>query len=119
VSYGYDANGNMTSRGGATIGWSSYNLPTAINAPGGYSAQFAYAPDRSRWRQVSTYAGGTETTIYVGQLLEKLTTPARTHWKHRIPADSTACRAGIPRHAGPPFHGKPGRLRADRATPLP
>ncbi len=88
VSYGYDANGNMTSRGGATIGWSSYNLPTTINAPGGYSAQFAYAPDRSRWRQVSTYAGGTETTIYVGGLLEKLTTPARTHWKHLIATPS-------------------------------
>src|SRR5690606_4572693 len=82
TSYGYDANGNMTSRGGATIGWSSYNRPTLINAPGGYSAQFAYAPDRSRWRQVSTYAGGTETTIYVGGVLEKLTTPVRTHWKH-------------------------------------
>jgi len=34
VSDGYDANGNMTSRGGATIAWSSYNLPTVINAPG-------------------------------------------------------------------------------------
>lgn len=88
VSYGYDANGNMTSRGSATIGWSSYNLPTSINAPGGYSAQFAYAPDRSRWRQVSSYAGGTETTIYVGQLLEKLTTPVRTHWKHLIATPS-------------------------------
>jgi len=88
TSYGYDANGNMTSRGGATIGWSSYNLPTSINAPGGYSAQFAYAPDRSRWRQVSSYAGGTETTIYVGGVLEKLTTPVRTHWKHLIATPS-------------------------------
>ena len=31
-------------------------------------------------------------------------------------ADSTACRAGIPRHAGPPFRGKPGRVRGDRTT---
>ena len=88
TSYGYDANGNMTSRGGATISWSSYNLPTVINAPGGYSAQFAYAPDRSRWRQVSSYAGGTETTVYVGGLLEKLSTALRTHWKHLIPTPS-------------------------------
>jgi RHS repeat-associated protein len=88
TSYGYDANGNMTSRGGAAIAWSSYNLPISINSPGGYSAQFAYAPDRSRWRQVSTYAGGTETTIYVGGLLEKLTTATRTHWKHLIATPS-------------------------------
>jgi RHS repeat-associated protein len=59
-----------------------------LNDPGGYSAQFAYAPDRSRWRQVSSYAGGTETTLYVGGLLEKLTTATRTHWKHRIATPS-------------------------------
>ena len=31
-------------------------------------------------------------------------------------ADSTACRAIIPRQAGPPFHGKPGRLGRGRTT---
>src|SRR5690606_26992403 len=71
-----------------TIGWTSYNLPAVVNDAGGYSAQFAYAPDRSRWRQVSSYAGGTETTIYVGGLLEKLTTASRTHWKHLVPTPS-------------------------------
>ena len=31
---------------------------------------------------------------------------------HSMPGqDSTRCRAGIPRHAGPVFHGKPGRVR--------
>ena len=88
TSYGYDANGNLTSRAGATIAWSSYNLPTTINAPNGTSAQFAYTPDRARWRQISAYAGGTETTIYVGGLLEKLTTSAGTRWKHLIPTPS-------------------------------
>ncbi len=48
----------------------------------------SYAPDRSRWKQISTYAGGSETTIYVGGLLEKLTTPTRAHWKHLIPTPS-------------------------------
>ena len=88
ASYGYDANGNLNSRGGATVTWSSYNLPTSIGDPSGYSAQFYYAPDRSRWKQVSSYAGGNETTIYVGGLLEKLTTATRTHWKHLIPTPS-------------------------------
>jgi RHS repeat-associated protein len=88
ASYGYDGNGNLTSRSGATVSWSSYNLPTYIADPNGYSAQFWYAPDRSRWKQVSSYSGGTETTLYVGGLLEKLTTATRTHWKHLIATPS-------------------------------
>jgi RHS repeat-associated protein len=87
-SYTYDGNGNLISRGGATVTWSSYNLPTYLADPNGYSAQFWYAPDRSRWKQVSSYAGGTETTLYVGGLLEKLTTATRTHWKHLIATPS-------------------------------
>ena len=50
----------------------------------GFNAFFAYAPDRSRWRQVSGYSGGNETTTYVGGLMEILTTNVRTNWKHRI-----------------------------------
>ena len=88
TTYGYDANGNLTSRGGATVTWRSHNRPNKIGDPNGYSATFSYAPDRSRWKQVSTYAGGTDTTFYVGGLLEKLTTPTRTHWKHLIPTPS-------------------------------
>ncbi len=34
-SYGYDANGNMTSRNGSSIAWYSYNLPRTLSAPGG------------------------------------------------------------------------------------
>jgi RHS repeat-associated protein len=86
-SYTYDANGNMATRNGATLTWTSDNLPASLSASG-YTASFNYAPDRSRWRQVSTYAGATETTIYVGGLLEKLTSSVRVHWKHRIPTPS-------------------------------
>ena len=88
TAYVYDANGNMTKRGGATVTWRSHNRPNKIGDPSGYSATFSYAPDRSRWKQVSTYAGGTDTTIYVGGLLEKLTAPTRTHYKHLIPTPS-------------------------------
>ena len=88
TGYGYDGNGNLISRGGATVGWSSYNYPTNIGDPNGYSAQFWYAPDRSRWKQVSTYSGATETTIYVGGLLEKFTNAVTTHWKHIVPTPS-------------------------------
>jgi RHS repeat-associated protein len=86
-SYSYDANGNMITRNGASLAWTSYNLPSSVSAAS-YSAQFAYGPERARWRQISSYANGTETTIYVGGLLEKLTTAARTHWKHLIATPS-------------------------------
>jgi RHS repeat-associated protein len=73
----------MQTRNGSTIAWSSADLPTTINH-GSLSAQFSYTPTRKRWRQSSSYSTGTETTIYVGSDLEKLTTSVRTHWKHRI-----------------------------------
>jgi RHS repeat-associated protein len=88
AKYGYDGNGNLSTRNGATLTWSSFNLPTSINDPSDYAAQFDYAPDRSRWRQVSSYAGATETTIYAGGVLEKFTNAAGTHWKHLIPTPS-------------------------------
>ena len=56
--------------------------------PSGHHADFDYAPDRSRWRQVSTYSGATETTLYLGGLLEKFTSKGVTHWKHLIPTPS-------------------------------
>jgi hypothetical protein len=76
-SYSYDANGNMVTRNGASVGRRSDNLPAVINAAG-YTTQFDHGPDDQRWRQVSSYASGNETTIYVAGLLEKLTTRALT-----------------------------------------
>ena len=75
-TYSYDANGNLKNRNGKSLTWRSYNLPSLINGVG-YSASFSYTPDRQRWRQVSGYASGNETTIDVGGQLEKLSTPVR------------------------------------------
>jgi RHS repeat-associated protein len=87
TAYAYDANGNMSSRGGKTIAWTSYNMPTVINGSG-VSAAFQYGPDRQRKQQTATYAGngttGTETTIYFADLFELETTPGQTHYKHNI-----------------------------------
>jgi hypothetical protein len=52
ASYGYDANGNMTSRGGSTIGYTSYNLPNVITA-GSNSSTLSYGAYRSRYRQAA------------------------------------------------------------------
>jgi RHS repeat-associated protein len=95
-SFGYDANGNMTSRKGSAITWSSYNLPLQINE-GSNSAQFSYGPSRARYKQVAvTAAGGplpagTETTIYIGGFFEKVTKPsAVVEYKHYVMAGEEA-----------------------------
>jgi hypothetical protein len=71
-SFGYDADGNMSSYKGNTLGWTSYNLPSSITAAG-QSSQFSHGPNRNRWRQIASYPTGTETTIHVGGILERVT----------------------------------------------
>lgn len=62
TSYGYDANGNMTSRGGSSISYTSYNLPSLINA-GSETSALAYGAFRNRFKQVTSGASP-ETRIY-------------------------------------------------------
>lgn len=95
-SYSYDSNGNMTNRNGSTITWYSYNLPNRIDQGSNYS-QFFYGADRARYKQVAfTAAGGslptgTETTIYVGGLYERVTKPSGViEHKHYIIAGNEA-----------------------------
>jgi RHS repeat-associated protein len=87
INYAYDANGNMTSRNGVTQTWTSANLPATL-ATSSFSTQFSYAPDRSRWKQVATYSGATETTLFIGGLLEKHSVASLTSWKHLIATPS-------------------------------
>ncbi|HET7204894.1 MAG TPA: FG-GAP-like repeat-containing protein, partial [Steroidobacteraceae bacterium] len=81
----YDANGNVAARNGIAQQWASFNLPTLVRKSG-YQSQFAYGPDHQRWRQVATYPNGTETTHYVGGLLEKESTTSTgyTYWRHYV-----------------------------------
>jgi RHS repeat-associated protein len=93
VIYCYDQNGNVVKRGGLTQTWASFNLPTVLQATvngSTYQSQFAYGPDHQRWRQIGTYANGTETTHYVGGLLEKVqaTSTGLTYWRHYVPTPS-------------------------------
>jgi len=87
--YGYDANGNATSRQGNTIAWSSYNYPTTISAGSGSTAEtvsFNYGPSRQRWQQ--SYSGNsmTETTDYVGRLFEVVTSGGVMNYRHYVNA---------------------------------
>ncbi|MBZ0295192.1 MAG: RHS repeat-associated core domain-containing protein, partial [Anaerolineae bacterium] len=105
-TYAYDANGNQTTRGGAVVGrtisWSSYDLPVLITQDG-VSSQFAYGPNRSRWKQVAVYsASTTETTLYLGGVMEKVTRGAVTEWKHYIPAGAGTMALQVRKSAGSP-----------------
>jgi len=98
-SFTYDNNGNMTTgRGGVSIDWTSYNYPSCIRMGSTCSgsstdyAQFSYTPDRQYWKQEAYYTGGSggaATTIYVGGILEKVTTTAGTDYRHMIRAGNS------------------------------
>lgn len=80
-----DVNGNVSSRQGSTIGWSSYNYPTQINDTAvGESVSFAYGPDRQAWETVTQTSGGTEQAYHVGGLLDIVKSGTVTDYRHYI-----------------------------------
>ena len=100
-SYGYDANGNMVSRDGSTIGYTSYNLPGVINA-GSNSSTISYGAYRNRYRQAAVTAGVTETTIYIGGMLEKVTRSGVTEYRHLIEGGNGTAAIYVRRSSGSP-----------------
>lgn len=81
-TFSYDANGNVISDGtGGTISWHSYNLPNLIQSPstaGTVSSQILYGHARQRYKQIAVAGPISETTIYVGGLLRKVTFGCRS-----------------------------------------
>ncbi|MGH8678571.1 MAG: RHS repeat domain-containing protein [Burkholderiales bacterium] len=69
MSFAYDANGNMSSRNGAAITWTSFNLPRQVAAGGDY-ARFTYGPGRARVKQDLKTGATTKTIHYVGPHFE-------------------------------------------------
>jgi len=102
TGYCYDANGNMIKRAGATVSWYSFNLPQVINESGGNHSQFFYGPERNRWKQVASYAGVIESTIYVGGLVEKVTRGSTITWRHYIQAPTGTAALYQRRSGGAP-----------------
>jgi RHS repeat-associated protein len=91
TKYSYDANGNATARQGNSIVWSSYNYPTTVNAGSGSTAEtvaFSYGPDRKRWQQMYTGNGTSETTNYVGGLMDVVSSASTTTYRHYVYAGS-------------------------------
>ncbi len=74
ASYRYDANGNMTSGGGHTLSYNTFDKPLSISK-GGHTTAFHYDVDRSRyWRKDTTKDGKVTTTHYIGNV-EVITHP--------------------------------------------
>ena len=69
--YAYDANGNMTSRQGSAITWTSYNYPSSIgDSSTGESVSFSYGPDRTPWVVTTTDSSGTKESYQLGSLMD-------------------------------------------------
>lgn len=82
-TYTYDANGNAETRNGHAITWNRYNYPTVINGPG-KTLTFGYDGNHQRYQQIYNNGSLTETTMYVGGLLEKVTVGTLTDYRHYI-----------------------------------
>lgn len=89
LTYTYDANGNAVARNGLAITWNKYNFPTVING-NGESTTLSYDANQRRWRQVYVRGSTTETTHYVGDLLEKVTVGSVTDYRYYIHANGEA-----------------------------
>jgi RHS repeat-associated protein len=94
TTYTYDANGNVSTRGSLAFHWSSFNLPTSLQANVGgtnYSSAFSYGPEHERYQQNATYSNGTENTSYAGKLFEKVSGSAMgtlISYRHFVPTPS-------------------------------
>jgi YD repeat-containing protein len=76
VAYAYNANGRMTSRGGSSISWFSYDLPKKIDS-GSESAEFAYGVDRARYKQIERTGSTVNATLRAGVFWAATTRNAR------------------------------------------
>jgi RHS repeat-associated protein len=87
--YCYDANGNMVSRSGASVTWSTFNYPTTINQAGGNTSTFYYGAKRNTYRQVSVDAGVTENRVTIGDgAFERLIRGSQTEYRHFVSVNS-------------------------------
>jgi YD repeat-containing protein len=83
-TYGYDANGNMTSRNGQTTTWTTFNHPSRITQSSTLWSDFRYTHDRRlRWQGI-TNNGNVEAWWYAGGLLEKRQVGPNYEYRHLI-----------------------------------
>ena len=86
-TYTYDANGNQTGGGErAFVLYTYYNKVATVYSTGGVLRQFAYDPDRTRYKQTHNDGIKTTTTFYLGSLYEQIdkSNSAVTEYKYYI-----------------------------------
>lgn len=74
LTYVYDANGQMTSRGGETIDYSAFGKPVLMDG-NGRRTEIIYGPDESRIQRIDDT---NRMTTYVGSQFEKIVDGANT-----------------------------------------
>lgn len=81
VSYTYDANGNMVTKGGKNIAYYAFNKPKDIQAPNSVYTTLTYD---ANFHRVKKSVGSSSTAIYIGKLYEKkaVTGSVTTHMHH-------------------------------------
>ncbi len=113
LSVGYGAAGNITRKSDlgscdyataqAGCTYHAHAQPHAVRRAGsmvmcdkpnqvsyaGNSTQFFYNANHQRWKQVANYGGVSETTWYIGGMLEKVLRGGVTEFRHLIPAGSS------------------------------
>ncbi|MCD6571158.1 MAG: RHS repeat protein [Deltaproteobacteria bacterium] len=86
VKYTYDKNGNMINdSSGRTFEYDAFNKPVTITK-GDASASFVYDASHNLIKQTLSQGATDTTTIYIGDLYEKVTTGSQTEYKHYIKA---------------------------------
>ena len=101
-SYAYDANGNMTSRKGDSIVWTSYNYPSELNEAN-RTFEYSYDADRQKWKQIYTINGSSETTYFAGRRFEKNLNSNGTDYRHYVIANGRAVAMFVDKTSGSDF----------------
>ncbi len=95
-SFGYDANGNMTSRNGTELLWFADNRPKRIRktpSSASNSSEFQYGADGQRWHHKYNVGGTIYTHVNLGGLLEIVTKGAIDDFRHTIHANGVPWRS--------------------------
>ena len=104
-TYGYDANGNMTSGPGRTITWTSYNYPSEIDDTAtGESVSFNYGPSRNPWLETTQEPSGTTETYRLGKLMDIVVSGSSTAYRDYIYAGNEPVAVDEPGTGASGFH---------------
>jgi RHS repeat-associated protein len=102
-AFAYDGNGSATTVPEVgTMSWFTTGLLKSVSDGGSFSSTFAYTPQGQRYAQTASFQGGTQSTQYLGGILEKVTEGTLTQWKHYIQGPTSTVALYIRNSTGTP-----------------